>query len=308
VEREVIVITGPTASGKTSLSIDVAEQLKTEIISADSRQFYKLLDIGTAKPTTKELKRIKHHFISFLDPSENYNVSKYRRDALRVCEELWAKRKTPVISGGSGLYIKALIDGFAETPDPDPELRDRLHSERLEYGNQYMLDKLKEVDPESTETLIPQNWKRIIRALEVYYITGIPLSEIQKAPPAGKPLNAYQYGILWDRHILYEKINNRTDEMISSGLKEEVDSILKSGYLPDLNSLNTVGYKEMISFIRGEISFHKAVDLIKRNTRRYAKRQITWFRKDARIQWESVKRNEDLVIFAEKIVDRIKTN
>jgi tRNA dimethylallyltransferase len=301
-EREVIVITGPTASGKTSLSIQVAEALNTEIISADSRQIYKLLDIGTAKPSPQELARVKHHFISILDPSENYNVSKFRRDALNICETLWNRGKTPVITGGSGLYIKALIDGLSDTPDPDPEIRQQLLRERIEFGNDYLYEKLKKIDPVIAGRLLPQNWKRVIRALEVFYITGIPISDIHQEKTDVNLLKAYQYGINWDRQLLYERINRRTEEMISNGLTAEVKSLLDAGYSPEPNALNTVGYKEIIRYIMGEYTLEKAVDLIKRNTRRYAKRQMTWFRKDNRIEWKSVERNEDLVIFAKKII------
>jgi tRNA dimethylallyltransferase len=302
-EREVIVVTGPTASGKTSLSIQLALGLNTEIISADSRQFYKLLDIGTAKPSVEELSQVKHHFISFLDPAEDYNVSRFRKDAIIICERLWKKGKMPVISGGSGLYIKALIDGLSSTPDPDPELRQNLMDLKVRYGNEYLHDKLKEVDSVSAENMLPQNWKRVIRALEVYYLTGKTLTYHHKHPQeSSEKIVSHQFGILPDREILYERINRRTDEMIRRGLIEEVRHIMDMGYKTSLNSLNTVGYKEIAAYLNGETTLVNAVELIKRNTRRYAKRQMTWFRKDNRIEWESINTTEELFIFAGRLV------
>jgi tRNA dimethylallyltransferase len=308
VEREVIVIVGPTASGKTSLSIEVASQINTEIISADSRQFYRELNIGTAKPSSEDLKRVKHHFINFLDPLEDYNISRFREEALIVCEKLWSKGQIPVITGGSGLYIKALIDGISNTPDPDPELRERLMKEKELYGADYLYNKLRKIDPVISASMIPQNWKRVIRALEVYYIMGRPISEVHKDSAMKDSLSSYQFGIMWDRKVLYDRINTRVDEMIRVGFVDEVRELLQRGFNPDSNSFNTVGYKEIVSFLKEEISFEKAVELIKRNTRRYAKRQLTWFRKDARIHWETIKSNEELYIFAERIVNQFNSN
>ncbi len=176
-ERQIIFISGPTASGKTEFSLNLAIMLNTEIISADSRQFYKYLDIGTAKPNPEELKSVNHHLISFLNPNENYNISIFRKDVLRICEDLWDKGKIPIISGGSGLYIKSIIDGLADTPDSDQELRDRLLDEMSAYGREYLYNKLVTVDPVSASKMLPQNWKRVIRALEVFYLTGKPIWE-----------------------------------------------------------------------------------------------------------------------------------
>jgi tRNA dimethylallyltransferase len=303
VEREVIVITGPTASGKTALSIEVAEKLNTEIISADSRQFYKLMNIGTAKPSDAELGKVKHHLISFLEPDQEYNASLFRKAASDICEKLWNRGQIPVITGGSGLYIKSLIDGLSDTPDPDPELRKQLLQQKEELGIEFLYDRLKKIDPYSASNMIPQNWKRIIRALEVYYLTGKPISYFHNQHGSVE-IKAHQFGLMWDREILYKRINQRTEGMIKDGLVEEVKSLLDLGYDPQINSLNTVGYKEIISFLKKEITLDKAIELIKRNTRRYAKRQITWFRKDQRILWKSIETNEDLFIFGGSIISR----
>ena len=299
--EQVIVITGPTCSGKTRLSLDLASKLDTEIISADSRQVYKYLDIGTAKPSASELRKIKHHFIDYLYPDEKFNVSDYEVQALKIIKRLHSNHKIPVVVGGSGLYIKALIDGIFNTVDTDEEFREKLMQERKERGNEYIYNKLKEVDPVSASGMLPQNYKRVIRALEVYHLTGKPIWQIQKEYQRDIDLKFIQFGLNWEREKLYVNIESRVDEMISAGLVEEVKRILNKGYDNSINALNTVGYKEIISFLKGEISFERAVELIKRNTRRFAKRQLTWFNRDKRITWLDIKDERDLISAADKI-------
>jgi tRNA dimethylallyltransferase len=301
VEREVVVITGPTASGKTEVSIHLAGILNSEIISADSRQFYKHLDIGTAKPSETDLNRVKHHFINSLEPDQEYNVSLYAEEALEICKQLWSGGKVPIVTGGSGLYLKSLVDGLSDTPDPDPEIRDQLIKEKSIYGNEYLYDKLRMIDPESASKMLPQNWKRVIRALEVYYLTGKPIWQHHSENKDRLNMEALQYAPLWDREMLYSRINSRTDKMIEDGFISEVKNILSMGFNKELNSLNTVGYKEIIAYLEGQLTLEQSVDLIKRNTRRYAKRQLTWFRKDYRIKWTSIKSKGELLIFAENI-------
>jgi tRNA dimethylallyltransferase len=304
VERQLIVVVGPTASGKTEFSIQLAEKLRTEIISADSRQFYKFLDIGTAKPDEHDLKKVKHHLISSLYPDEEYNISKFRDDVSAISEKLWENNLIPVITGGSGLYIKALVDGISKTPEPDPDIREQLLTEKNEFGVHYIYNKLKEVDPDSADSMLPQNWKRVIRALEVFYITGKPIWQIHQEVNQDNNFIVYQIGLNWEREILYARINERVDRMVENGLIEETKSIIEKGYHKNLNSMNTVGYKESIEYLSGEITLDRCIELIKRNSRRYAKRQMTWFRKDQRIQWETLKSNEDLIIFAEKTAEQ----
>lgn len=299
-ERELIVIAGPTASGKTDLAVHLAKLLDTDIISADSRQFYKYLDIGTAKPDNLQ-NEVKHHLINSLLPDQDYNVSKFREDALTICKKLWNNGQLPVITGGSGLYIKALIYGLSATPDPDPEIRQRLLTEYKNKSTEFLYNNLKNIDPQSAASIHPNNLKRIIRALEVYYITGKTVTEINAEGNVRSDFNAKQYGLLWDRKKLYSRINERCEKMIRMGLVDETKKILGMGYGENLNSLNTLGYKEMILFINGKLTLNEAVEIMKRNTRRYAKRQLTWFRKDERIEWKTIERNEDLLIFAEKI-------
>ena len=302
-ERKVIVIVGPTCSGKTELGLLLAEELKTEIISADSRQFYKYLDIGTAKPTVENLKNIEHHFINSLNPDEYYNASKFEKDALEICERLIKKDKIPVIVGGSGLYIKALVDGIFDSADIDRDYRNFILNQKELYGNEYIYNELKKIDPESASNMLPQNWKRVLRALEVYHLTGEPIWKQQQNHKREQEMNFHQYGLTWERKSLYENIEKRVDEMISEGLVEEVKNILNMGYDSKLNSLNTVGYKEIISYLNKEITLESAVELIKRNTRRYAKRQLTWFNGDERIKWFKVENKEALKGISKKILE-----
>lgn len=301
-EPKVIVIVGPTCSGKTDLSLILAEKLNTEIISADSRQIYKYLNIGTAKPGTKILKKIKHHFIDILNPDDDYNVSKFENDSLKIIERLLSGKKIPVVVGGSGLYIKALIDGIFNSAEADHGYRKYLTEQKKLFGNEYLYEELKKIDPESAKKMLPQNWKRIIRALEVFHLSGKTIGYHQKEYSRNLKINFRQYGISWEREVLYKRIEARVDEMIEKGLISEVEKIIKKGYSKNLNSLNTVGYKEIISYLSSEISLEKAIELIKRNTRRFAKRQLTWFRKDKRIIWFEIKSLKDLLAAADKII------
>ncbi len=303
-EREIIVIVGSTCSGKTKLGITLAEKLRTEIISADSRQIYKYLNIGTAKPSTDELARIKHHFIDFMEPGEIYNVSRFETDALKIIDGLFAKGKIPVVVGGSGLYIKALTDGIFNTVDVDEEYREELKFKRDKYGNEFLYDELKKIDPQSAAKMLPQNWKRVMRALEVFHLTGEPIWKFQASYARKSDYNFILYGLNWEREKLYSNIEKRVDQMIADGLVKEVEEILVKGYSKDLNALNSVGYKEIISYLENETGLERAIQLIKRNTRRYAKRQLTWFRKNKNIKWINV----DSSVNYELISDQILSN
>ena len=301
-ERKVICIVGPTCSGKTNLGIFLAKKLNGEIISADSRQIYKYLNIGTAKPSALELKAVKHYFINKLFPGQDFNVSKFEWDALKIIQKIFDKGKQPIVVGGSGLYLKAVVDGIFATVDTDEDYRKELIELKEKYGNDYLYEELKKNDALSTEKMQPSNWKRIIRALEVYRLTGQPIGVHQKKYERMINFNFVQYGLKWEREYLYKNIENRVDLMIENGLVEEVKKILKKGYDKKLNSLNTVGYKEIISCLDNEITLDRAIELIKRNTRRYAKRQMTWFRKDERIKWFDVETSADLETISEKIL------
>lgn len=293
-ERKVIVILGPTCSGKTNLGISIAEKLHSEIISADSRQIYKYLTIGTAKPDAGELSKVKHHFVDMLEPDADFNISKYEIDSLQIISHLLDEGKIPVVVGGSGLYIRALVDGIFNSVDSDEEYREELKDKREKYGNEYLYEELKKVDPLSALKMLPQNWKRVMRALEVFHLTGQPIWKFQEDYTRKNNCEFLPFGLNWNRKVLYANIEKRVDQMIEAGLVDEVKSILSQGYSKELNALNTVGYKEIISFLENEISLERAVELIKRNTRHYAKRQMTWFRKDKRIQWLEIESVDDL--------------
>lgn len=306
-ERIVIAIVGPTCSGKTDLSIQIAEKLDAEIISCDSRQIYKYLDIGTAKPDKISLQKIKHWFIDMLYPDQTYSAGKFEREAEEVIEDIYARNKIPLVVGGSGLYIKALIDGIVDPGPIDQNIRAELQEELAKKGRLALYEKLKQIDPELAQTMGPQNYKRVLRALEVFYTTGRKLSEFHKISANKIKFKFIQFGITMDRQKLYERINLRVDRMIELGLIDETKRILDMGYSKELNSLNTVGYKEIIEYLENKISLERANELIKRNTRRYAKRQITWFRADERIIWIDVGKENALEVIL-KSIEKIKNS
>lgn len=284
------------------LSLELSKRINSQIISADSRQIYKYLSIGTAKPTKDEQKLVKHHLIDFLSPDCEYNASKFEKEALNIISNLHNENIIPIVVGGSGLYVKALIDGIFDTVDVDEKYRKKLLNEMENKGKEYLFEKLKKVDPITAQKLIPQNYKRIIRALEVHHITGKPIWKHHENFKRDLNLEFFQFGLNWERSSLYENIEKRVEEMITAGLIDEVKNILELGYHRNLNALNTVGYKEAIEYLDNKISLDRAIELIKRNTRRYAKRQLTWFRKDARIKWFDVKSRIDIKNVALNII------
>lgn len=301
--QKVIVIVGPTCSGKTKLSLILAENLKSEIISADSRQVYKYLTIGTAKPSANELRIIKHHFIDELEPDEEFNADLFSKRAKEIISRLVEKDSIPIVVGGSGLYIKALVDGITQTVVSNKLLRNELLELRKKYGNAYLYDELKKIDPISAEKMLPQNWKRVIRAIEVFKLTGKPIWQHHIENPIQQEFEFFQYGLKWDRKKLYQNIECRVDEMIKNGFIEEVKMILDKGYSKEINSLNTLGYKEIIDLLDGKLTFNEAVNRIKINTRRFAKRQMTWFNADKRIKWFEIDSYEELNNIAENILE-----
>jgi tRNA dimethylallyltransferase len=305
-ERRVLAIVGPTASGKTKLAIEIAQYLDTEIISADSRQIYRELTIGTAKPSSDELRKIKHHFINNVSLIEKYDVGKFVKEAKEIINHLHLKDKIPIIVGGSGLYINSLLYGIFEGPSADEEIRIQLEKELQEEGIESLLKKLKEVDPETHNKIDKKNPRRIIRALEVYYLTGQPISQLQKEKHHKPDFDNLIFGLQWDRKKLYERINQRVDEMIKAGLVYEVKEIVDK-FGEDVNVvLQTVGYREVIDYLKGKTTYNEMIELIKRNTRRYAKRQLTWFSKDKNIQWMEIQSEEDLNKIARQIINQIR--
>ena len=284
--NKVIVIAGPTASGKTDLAIKLAHEINGEIISADSMQIYRGMDIGTAKPTMEERQGIPHYLIDIVDPDEEYSVAHFQRDAKNCIKEILNRGKVPIVAGGTGLYINSLVYNinFSETT-ADWEYRKQLEEIARDKGPEELHRFLQKVDPVSAEKIHPNNIKRVIRALEVFKTTGKPISQHQLESRTEKPEYEFKiFGLEMDRKILYERINKRVDKMMEIGLYEEVESLLEK-YSPDLVSLQGIGYKEIISAIKGEYSLEEAVEKIKLNTRHLAKRQITWFKKTENLRW-----------------------
>ncbi|MCX6121972.1 MAG: tRNA (adenosine(37)-N6)-dimethylallyltransferase MiaA [Ignavibacteriales bacterium] len=296
-----LVIVGPTASGKTALSILLAEKLGGEIISADSRQIYRYLDIGTAKPTSEELQRVGHQFINILNPDQYYNAGEYGQQARAKIEELLKQNKQPILVGGSGLYVRAVIDGFFEGPGKNSDIREQLETEVHALGPEKLFERLKKIDPVSAGKMDATKVRRVIRALEVYYTTGKPISDLHSIQEAKNSFEAVQFGLQWERKALYHRIERRVDEMIENGLIEEVRGLLEKGYSRGANALNTVGYKEVFDFFEGKITKEEMTRLIKQNTRHFAKRQLTWFRADKRIQWIPLNDETNWNVIAEHI-------
>ncbi len=285
-EKTLIVIAGPTAVGKTALSIKLAERLKTEIVSADSRQFYREMEIGTAKPNAEELKAIKHYFINSLSIHEDYSVGDYEKDALKCLEELFRKHDKVILVGGSGLFINAVCEGLDVLPTGDKQIRE--HYEKLfnEKGVAPLQNELKEKDPAYFEIVDKQNPRRLIRALEVISVSGKPYSDFRKKEPAKRDFSVIKIGLNLDKELLRKRIDQRVDEMLATGWLEECKKLYVTR---NLNALKTVGYTELFDFIEGKTDWETTITNIKTNTWHYAKRQLTWFRKDKEIMWFSTK-------------------
>jgi tRNA dimethylallyltransferase len=277
-----VCIVGPTAVGKTSVAIELATQFKTEIISADSRQFYREMKIGTAKPSDPELSQVKHHFINSLSIHNPYDVKDFEREALSVLELLFASHQVVVVSGGSGLFIKALVDGIDDMPDIPGVIREGLESDLALHGLDYLTQELKEKDQFYYDQVDVHNPRRVLRALEHIRFTGEPFSKVRIGKKVERPFRSLIIVLDRDRAELYHRINIRVDQMIADGLVEECRSLID---FAGLNALNTVGYSETFEYLNGQISLQDAVELIKRNTRRYAKRQLTWWRKEESAIW-----------------------
>ena len=280
--KTLIVIVGPTGSGKTDLSIAVAEHFLAPIISTDSRQFYRGIPIGTAQPDAEQLQRVEHHFIASHDLTDEFNCGAYEVAALKRLEELFLQHDTVVAVGGSGLYVMALCEGMDDMPEVDAELRQRL-SERLQNeGLESLVEELRQRDAEFYEVVDRKNPARVLRALEVCIATGKPYSSLRTGTKRKRDFNIVKIGTDMPRDILYDRIDRRVDMMIEQGLEAEARSVY---HLREHNSLQTVGYREMFDYFDGEISREEAIEFIKRNSRRYAKRQLTWFRRDSEIEW-----------------------
>lgn len=280
--KTLISIIGPTAIGKTALAIELAQHFGTEIISADSRQFFKEMEIGTAKPDATELTAAKHHFINSHSVSQLFSTGDFEVEGLRTLDHIFKNHDLAIMVGGSGLYVNALINGLDEMPDIDLAIRERLNKQFEEEGLPSIQQQLATLDPEYFAKVDQQNPQRMIRGLEVFLSTGQKLSSMLSATKKERPFNIIKIGLNTDRAILYDRINRRVDKMIADGLVEEVKSLIP---FKKYNALNTVGYSELFDYLDGKLSLDDAVSAIKQNTRRFAKRQLTWFRRDEEINW-----------------------
>jgi tRNA dimethylallyltransferase len=302
----VIVLVGPTASGKTAVSLPLAERIGAEIISADSRQLYRYMDIGTAKPTLEERERIPHHFIDIRNPDEDYSAGEFGVSAGAEIDCIFSRGRIPLIVGGSGLYVRSLIDGFFDGPPADREYRDQLEKRLERRGVEDLLGELRRLDPEYAAIVDPTNPRRIIRALEVVHITGKPLSVLHRERKVEIRFESRQFGLAWDRPVLYDRINRRCRAMREAGLLDEVERLVSMGYGLGLNALNTVGYAEALACRRGEIAADEMDLRFAQNSRRYAKRQVTWFSRDPRITWIPMDDRRDPGEVADEIFRRWK--
>jgi tRNA dimethylallyltransferase len=283
---KLVIVFGPTAAGKSDLVLKLASRLNAEVINADSQQVYRQMDIGTAKPSKAELAKVPHHLIDVVDPDEEFNVARYRELAMASAEDIQSRGKQVIVSGGTGLYIKALTQGLFVGPGQDARIRETLNAEAEANGLSSLYQRLERVDSSATSWIHPNDRQRIIRALEVYQLTGKPISEWQKEHAFRESgFATLKIGLDRQRAELYERINQRCDQMIDAGLVHEVKELFDKGYSSHLNSLRSVGYRHVGLFLMGRLRLEEAVHLMKRDTRRLAKRQLTWFRRDEEIHW-----------------------
>ncbi|MBF8984499.1 tRNA (adenosine(37)-N6)-dimethylallyltransferase MiaA [Lutibacter sp. B2] len=285
-KKPLIIIVGPTAVGKTDTSIEIAKELNCEIISADSMQVYKGMDIGSAKPTIEEQQGIPHYLMDEIDPRENFSVVEFRNEAKKQIDLIVEKNKLPMIVGGTGLYVNSIIYDidFSETSS-NTELRQKLEDEANEFGNEYLHNKLAEVDANAAERIHPNNVKRVIRALEVFYESGEKIKDFKTNLIPTEEYNYVLIGLTRDRQELYNRINLRVEKLIENGLIEEVKRLMDLGLDEDDISMKGLGYKEIIKYLKGNYDLEEAINILKRDTRRYAKRQITWFKRYEDIRW-----------------------
>lgn len=302
-KKYLIILFGPTGVGKTDTSIEIANHFKAEIFSCDSRQIYKELNIGVAKPDPEQLKSVKHHFINHVSVHDHYSIYQYEADSIKSLDKYFENHNCALMVGGSGLYIDAVINGVDEMPDPDPEIRKNLNDFFSKNGLEALRFELKKHDPVYYEQVDLKNPQRIIRALEMFYLTGKPFSEFRKNNNAKRSFEIIKIGIDLDREKLYQRINIRVDKMISEGLVQEAIDLY---HLKNLTALKTIGYRELFDYINKKCSLDDAIELIKKNTRNYAKRQLTWFRRYSDTNWFIPTQNEELIKTIEQKVNNNK--
>lgn len=290
-----IVILGPTACGKTALAIRTALAFNGEVVSGDSMQVYRRMDIGTAKVTAEETRGIPHWLIDIREPDEGYSVADFRCEAISCIDGIIARGHRPIVCGGTGLYISSLLNEyhFSSAGGVDKEIREKLREELELHGAQALHDRLRQFDPQAAERIHPNDTHRLIRALEVWYSEGKSISSLWENPGMPSPYEPLLIGLTADREMLYQRIDKRVDEMLAHGLIDEVEALLKEGVSRDAVSMQGLGYRQIAAFLQGECSLEDAVSLLKRDTRRFAKRQLTWFKRDERINWYNIDRYSD---------------
>lgn len=287
-KRNIMVIVGPTAIGKTALAVEVAERINAEILSADSRQIFSGMDICTAKPTLEERRKVPHHFIDRIDPDQYYNAGLYGEEGRRLIDEIWHRDKNVIVVGGSGLYIRSLIDGFIDEGGKDETVREGIRKRISRLGLESVYQELKTLDPAAASKIHRNDVKRIERALEVFQLTGKRISEKHAEQSVEINLIPIMIGLTCERAELYRRIEARVDNMIRLGVIDETKQLLEKGYSPQLTSMESLGYREIVAHLQGEISYDRMLELFKQGSRNYAKRQLTWFRRDHRIHWIDV--------------------
>jgi len=301
------VIVGSTGVGKTEISLEVAKAINGEIISADSRQIFKGMDIGSAKPTLKQRRRIPHHFVDELPPTMRFSAGEFGSLARRVIDDIIANGRIPIVVGGSGLYVRALMDGFFDGKNWDSDLRNELSNRADAEGLEALYREVIKRDPDAAETVTPNDRKRIIRALEIMELTGQPMTKIWREKKTQVPFRGVWCGITMPRPELYKRINHRVMQMFEKGLISEVEALLAEGVDLSVNAMNSVGYAEVVQYLNGDLHFDEMVELIQQNTRRYAKRQMTWFKSDPRIRWFEREGHETASSVAKRLLEHIRT-
>ena len=291
-EKTLIVITGPTAVGKTALCLDIAKHFNIPVINADSRQIYKELKIGTARPSNKQMGEVKHYFVGTLGMNDYYSASLYEQQVLQLLDELFKTSDYALLSGGSMMYIDAVCNGIDDIPTIDDETRNTMKKRLLMEGLGSLCEELKQRDPEYYEIVDKQNPRRVVHALEICVMTGKPYSSFRKQEKKHRPFRIIKIGLTRPREELYKRINRRVDKMMKDGLLDEAKEMYEKR---ELNALNTVGYKELFEYLKGKWTLHEAVERIKGNTRRYARKQLTWFKKDDQIRWFHPDDKEEII-------------
>jgi tRNA dimethylallyltransferase len=305
---KIIIICGPTGIGKTATAIELAKAFKGEIIGADSMQIYRYMDIGTAKPSADEQRQVRHHLVDIIDPDEHFDAVQYARLAREKVTRLLDRNIIPFVVGGTGLYIKSLLHGMFQSEPIDSAVRDRLTKEAGERGSELLYQRLKKCDPSAAQRLHPNDTYRIIRALEIYEVTGKSISEYHNTHGfSEQPFDAYKIGLNMDRALLHERINQRVDMMIAAGFVDEVKKLLSTGYTPDLKSMQSIGYRHVVDYLQGRLTREECVRTLKRDHRRYAKRQLTWFGADDQIIWKQPGQIEQIMKLVEGFLQNTKT-